>query len=80
MSHFSWHCRHLCRFQHILVEVFTGGSLQMRGVLTPQQTANNVYHPGQNGYRCKSLINSKTISVSKKITELFLQDSLIPKT
>ena len=29
------------------------------------------YHSAENDYRCKSLINSKTISVSKKITEIF---------
>ena len=38
-----------------------------------------VYHPAENIYRCKPLINSKTISVSKKI-QFFLQDLLIPKT
>ena len=38
------------------------------------------YHLHKNEYRCKSLINSKTIPVSKKNTGLFLQDLLIPKT
>ena len=28
------------------------------------------YHSGKNNYRCKSLINSKTISAGKKITEI----------
>ena len=28
------------------------------------------YHPAENDYRCKSLINSKTISVSKKFSEI----------
>ena len=37
----------------------------------PASIGADTYHPGQNDYRCKSLINSKTISVSKKITELF---------
>ena len=32
---------------------------------------NHEYHSAENNYRCKSLINSKTISVSKKITEIF---------
>ena len=35
--------------------------------------------PAKKNYRCKSLINSKTISVGKN-TELFVQDLLIPKT
>ena len=29
----------------------------------------NAYHPAENDYRCESLINSKTFSVSQKITE-----------
>ena len=44
------------------------------------QSPSEKNHSGQNDYRCKSLIYSKTVSVSKKITELFLHDLLIPKT
>ena len=31
--HLSWHCRHICRLQHIRVEESTGGSLEMRGMI-----------------------------------------------
>ena len=37
------------------------------------------YHSAENNYRCKSLINSNTISVSIKIQKI-LQNFLIPKT
>ena len=38
------------------------------------------YHPGKNNYRFKSLTNSKTTSVSKKLQNYFLQDLLVLKT
>ena len=38
------------------------------------------YHLEENNYRCKSLINSETFSVSEKIQIYFLQNLLIPKT
>ena len=37
------------------------------------------YHPGQNNYRCKSLINSTTISVSKKVTGTFFAELINSK-
>ena len=45
---------------------------------TPKPTTSK-YRSAKNNYRCKSLTSSKTTSVSKQITELFLQDLLIPK-
>ena len=37
------------------------------------------YHRQENDYRCKSFINSKAISVSKKNTELFLKELINSK-
>ena len=37
------------------------------------------FHRGKNNYRCKSLINSKTISVSKKKTEIIFAELLNSK-
>ena len=47
------------------------GSPRGKANENPDKDLQSFYHPAENDYRCKSLINSKTISVSKKKTEIF---------
>ena len=43
------------------------------------QGVSQEYQSRQNNYICKSLVNSKTISVSKKITKLFFAELITSK-